>query len=393
MSHIVTFTYYFMKLGVCSIINKALQMRSLFIIIVVIVALSGCGSNPNVKPAVNHLKIENLLIGQADSIFNQTKYFPDNTQFAIALIRNGQVVYCGSRRINDTLISVENKSKAFEIGSITKVFTTTLLSNFVLDKEVVLDSTINKHFDFPFKDNQEFTFRELANHTSGLPRLPSNIRFKAIFSPRNPYKDYDEQKLEVYLKNDISLDYPKGSKSEYSNLGMGLLSYSLRKISGKSFEQLTKEKIFDKYNMVNSSTNKAAIESILIGGLDDKGRPTPNWEVGALIGAGGIYSTVEDLSKFASAHFDSTNIELTLTRVKTYQENETRDVGLGWFIINKKNGDKWYWHNGGTGGYSSSMAIDVEKKNGVIILSNISSYHKYFKNIDKLCFALMTTLY
>lgn len=368
------------------------MVRTLFNI-AVIIALSGCGSNSTVKPPVNHLKIKNLLVGQTDSIYNQAKYFPDNTQFAIALIHDGQVVYYGIQRFNDTLITIENKSKVFEIGSITKVFTTTLLANFVLNKEVFLDSTINTYFDFPFKDNQVFTFRELANHTSGLPRLPSNIRFDAIFSPKNPYKDYDEQKLDEYLKNDISPDYPKGSKSAYSNLGMGLLSYSLRKLSGKSYEQLAREMIFDKYNMVNSSTNKRKIETRLVGGLDDKGRPTPNWEPGALIGAGGIYSTVEDLTKFAFAQFDSTNAELNLTRSKTYRDNESRDVGLGWFIINRKNGNKWFWHNGGTGGYSTSMAIDIEHKNGVIILANISSFHKNFKNIDKLCFSLMTTLY
>jgi CubicO group peptidase (beta-lactamase class C family) len=233
----------------------------------------------------------------------------------------------------------------------------------------------------------------LANHTSGLPRLPSNSRFEIIFNPRNPYKDYDEQKLNEYLKDDISLDYPKGTKSEYSNLGVGLLSYSLRKFSGKTFEQLTKEKIFNKYQMINSTTNKSNIQNILIGGLDDDGRPTPNWDAGALIGAGGIYSTVEDLTKFASAQFDSTNIELALTRVKTFQENDFRDVGLGWFIINTKSKKTWYWHNGATGGYSTSMALDVENKNGVIILSNISAYHKNASNIDKLCFSLMKTLY
>ncbi|MBK7121689.1 MAG: beta-lactamase family protein [Chitinophagaceae bacterium] len=368
------------------------MVRTLFNI-AVIIALSGCGSNSTVKPPVNHLKIKNLLVGQTDSIYNQAKYFPDNTQFALALIHDGQVVYYGIQRLNDTLITIENKSKVFEIGSITKVFTTTLLANFVLNKEVDLDSTINKYFDFPFKDNQVFTFRELANHTSGLPRLPSNIRFDAIFSSKNPYKDYDEQKLDEYLQNDISPDYPKGSKSAYSNLGMGLLSYSLRKLSGKSYEQLAREMIFDKYNMVNSGTNKRKIETHLIGGLDDKGRPTPNWEPGALIGAGGIYSTVEDLTKFAFAQFDSANAELALTRVKTYRDNKFRDVGLGWFIINRKNGNKWFWHNGGTGGYSTSMAIDIEHKNGVIILSNISSFHKNFKNIDNLCFSLMKTLY
>ena len=71
------------------------------------------------------------------------KEFPDKTEFAIALIRNGEVVYYGTQRSSDTLITIENRDKTFEIGSLTKVFTSTLLANFVLNNEVHTDSTIN----------------------------------------------------------------------------------------------------------------------------------------------------------------------------------------------------------------------------------------------------------
>lgn len=359
---------------------------------IIAIALLGCGKDEIDKPAENGLQTGNLLMGQTDSIYAKTKDFPDNTQMAFAFIRNGQMDHYGTLRRNDTLITVENKDKAFEIGSITKVFATTVLANYVVDGELSLDDKINQHFGFPFNDGLDFTFRELANHTSGLPSLPSNIRLSALLSPKNPYKNYDGEKLEEYLKEEVSLEYKKGEKSSYSNLGMGLLSYTLTRYSQKTFGQLTKEKIFDKYGMSHSTTEKEMIGDVLVKGLDEKGRPTPNWEPGALIGAGGIYSTTKDLAKFALAQMDSTHKELALTRTKTFQENEFRDVGLGWFIINRKNGNKWYWHNGGTGGYSTSMVIDVENKNGVIILANISSYHKNFRNIDQLCFALMNTL-
>ena len=373
-------------------INKMKYIQSLVLPTVILFALLACGRPPLDKPPIKSLESENLHIGQTDSIYQYTKNFPNDLQMAFAIIQNGGVSFYGINRINDTLKTIDNSGKAFEIGSITKVFTATLLANFVVKGEVALDSNINQYFDFPFHDHLTFTFRELANHTSGLPRLPSNIRMAAIFNSNDPYKDYDEEKLDEYLKNDISLDYPKGSKSEYSNLGMGLASYALRKHSGRSFEELAKELIFDKYGMSHSTADRSKVVDILIGGLSDRGKPTPNWSPGALVGAGGIYSTVEDLSRFAVAQFDTSNLELALTREKTFKENEFRDVGLGWFIINTKSGDKWYWHNGGTGGYTSSMVVDVEHKNGIIILSNISSYHAKFKNIDKLAFSLLKTL-
>lgn len=372
--------------------DTIIKMKSKLIVFVIAFILSSCGRPPLDKPATNQLQSESLLTNQLDTIYKFTDRFPNNTQIAFALINNGQVSYFGVKRINDTLFSIQNSGKAFEIGSITKVFTATLLANFVMNGKLKLDDTINSVFNFPFQENLAFTYKELANHTSGLPRLPSNMRFAAIFNHSDPYKNYDEQKLDDYLKNDISLDYPKGSKSEYSNLGMGLVSYAMRKQSGSSYEELNTKLIFDKYKMAQSTTDKNKIATILVDGLNDSGEPTPNWTPGALIGAGGIYSTVEDLSKFALAQFDSTNKELALTRIKTYRETDTRDVGLGWFIINKENGNQWYWHNGGTGGYSSSLVVNVNKKNGVIVLTNVSAYHSKFANIDKLCFALMKTL-
>jgi CubicO group peptidase (beta-lactamase class C family) len=354
----------------------------------------GCApQDRETKPVVNGLVDGELTKDQTDSIFTYTRGFPVKTQFAIAILRDGEVRYYGTHRLGDTITTVDNQDRAFEIGSITKVFTTTVLAHYVKAGELDLDGTINPYFDFPFKDDQSFTFRMLANHTSGLPRLPSNIRFNAILNPRNPYKNYDERKLDAYLQDDLSLAYPQGSKSDYSNLGMGLLSYTLRRYTGRDFDQLTRTLIFDPLGMKNSTADKSTIADILVAGLDDKGRPTPNWAPGALIGAGGIYSTVGDLAKFALAQFDTTHHALALTREKTFKETETRDVGLGWFILNRKDGSKWHWHNGGTGGYTSSMAIDVDRRNGVILLSNISSYHQDFANVDKLCFALMKTLY
>ena len=342
--------------------------------------------------AVNGLVDGELTRDLTDSIFTYTRGFPDNTQFAIAILQDGEVRYYGTHRLGDTMTTVDNRNRAFEIGSITKVFTATMLAHYVNAGELDLDGTINPHFDFPFKGDQTFTFRMLANHTSGLPRLPSNIRFNIILNPRNPYKDYDEGKLDAYLRDDLSLAYPQGSKCDYSNLGMGLLSYTLRRYTGKDFGQLARALIFDPLDMAHSTVDRSAVADILVTGLDDKGRATPNWTPGALVGAGGIYSTVEDLAKFALAQFDTIHPALALTRETTFKENETRDVGLGWFIVNRKDGSKWHWHNGGTGGYTSSMAIDVDHRNGVILLSNISSYHQDFANVDRLCFALMKTL-
>ncbi|HCO68960.1 MAG TPA: penicillin-binding protein, partial [Dysgonomonas sp.] len=61
-------------------------------------------------------------------------------------------------------------------------------------------------------------------------------------------------------------------------------------------------------------------------------------------------------------------------------------------LIEKGDNQVLYWHNGGTGGYSSSMVLDVDAKNGIVILSNVSVFHPDMDKIDSLCFQLMDTM-
>lgn len=345
----------------------------------------------NTENVVNNLSIKNGLLTKAQSeiIFENTKVFPNNTQLSIAIISNGKVSFYGIKKGRDTISTLNNQKSVFEIGSITKVFTTTLLANFVIDGKIKLNENINDYLKTPFKNDTKISFISLANHTSGLPRLPSNLNLTTV-DPENPYKDYTEKELESYVTNE--LDLPIKGKNQYSNLGAGLLGYTLSKIENVSFEYLLQNKIFSKYDMQNSTTDITEIKGDLVRGLNTDGEEVPNWENPGLAGAGGILSTVEDLSKFATSQFEDSNKELKLTRVKTFEINNNMDIGLGWHILKAKSENLWYWHNGGTGGYSSSMVIEEESKDGIVILSNVSAFNPNMGNIDKLCFELMKTL-
>lgn len=345
----------------------------------------------NTENVVNNLSIKNGLLTKAQSeiIFENTKVFPNNTQLSIAIISNGKVSFYGIKKGRDTISTLNNQKSVFEIGSITKVFTTTLLANFVIDGKIKLNENINDYLKTPFKNDTKISFISLANHTSGLPRLPSNLNLTTV-DPENPYKDYTEKELESYVTN--GLDLPNKGKNQYSNLGAGLLGYTLSKIENVSFEYLLQNKIFSKYDMQNSTTDITEIKGDLVRGLNTAGEAVPNWENPGLAGAGGILSTVEDLSKFATSQFENSNKELKLSREKTFEINENMDIGLGWHILKSQSENIWYWHNGGTGGYSSSMVIEEKSKDGIVILSNVSAFNPNMENIDKLCFELMKTL-
>lgn len=329
---------------------------------------------------------------QMSIIFEKTKDFPKNTELSIAFIKNGQVSYYGIKRINDTLELSNNSNSVFEIGSITKVFTSTLLANFVLEKKIKLSDPIQDYFNFPLK-NDQITVLQLANHTSGLPRLPSNLNLNEV-DQSNPYKNYSVDYLKKYLTDEMELDNLPGSTYEYSNVGAGILGYLMEHQIDLTYEELLQKYIFSKYNMTASSTNADVIKLKIVDGLNSDGNKTSNWDLNALVGAGGILSNAEDLSKFVLAQFDTQNKELELTRQSTFEIPKYKmKVGLAWNIIEPDSVHTWYMHNGGTGGYTSIMALDEDNKNGIIILSNVSAFNKNSRNIDKLCLELMKTQY
>lgn len=346
---------------------------------------------PAFKALTKNLLTLNNSVTQKQSqlLFRKTKDFPNNTQIAIAFIHKGEVSYYGIKKSNDTICNHNNKKSVFEIGSISKVFTATLLANFTTEGKLKLDDPINNYLKIPFNNNTQITFKELANHTSGLPRLPSNLDLTKV-DLSNPYKEYGKIALTTYLTKHLVLS--KKGIFQYSNLGAGLLGYTLSQLANLSYENLLQQKIFSKYGMENSTAKLQNTKGNLVKGLNNNGEEIPNWEFTSLAGAGAILSTVEDLSKFATAQFDSSNKELQLTHVKTTTVNPNMDLGLGWHILKSPSKNTWYWHNGGTGGYTSSMVIDTTTKNGIIILSNLSAFHPNKGNIDELCFALMRTL-
>lgn len=332
---------------------------------------------------------KNITKEQSGILFDNVKYFPNQTQVSLAIIKKGLVSFYGIKRNNDAISSIENSSNIFEIGSISKVFTSTLLAGFVIDNKLNLNDTIDDYFKFPIKNDTKISFKQLANHTSGLPRLPSNLD---SVDPKNPYKDYGAKELVNYLKEKLETKQKPGTKYEYSNLGVGLLGYVLSINTSSSYEEMLQNNIFLKYNMKNSTSIRNNIKNHLVVGLDKDGNETSNYDLSILVGAGGILSNVEDLAKFTMAQFDNTNIELELTRQKTFEVYDSTDVGLGWDILKSKSINEWFWHNGGTGGYKSSMVFDPINKNGVIVLSNVSVRNSSKRNIDILSFALMKTL-
>lgn len=179
--------------------------------------INGFFINPYEKLQVRENKTINSLGSYpkeiAEIVFSKSKDLPNNAQLSIAIIQNGITNYYGITKINDTIKPVENQNKFFEIGSITKVFTSTVLASLVENKKLKLTDEINSYYPFAFKDSIKLTFESLANHTSGLPRLPENLD---LTNDLNPYKSYGKTKIEEYLKNVVKLENKPSTIYSYS---------------------------------------------------------------------------------------------------------------------------------------------------------------------------------
>ena len=363
-------------------------MKRYSLILFGLLAFFGCKDGAK-KNSQNVQKEEVLSNGQVMLVYENIKAFPESTEFSIALINGDGTKYYGVIRKNDTIGRVDNSEHLFEVGSITKVFTATILAFLVVEGKIKLEDPIQNHLDYDIGTDQKITFEQLANHTSGLPWIPLNLDLYE--HPDNPYKTYDQNKLKKYLTDSLELKSQPGRDYAYSNLGAALLGFVMTEITGSTYEELLQERLFKEYGMSNSTTDRAKINGKIVSGLNPEGKEICDWDFLAIAPAAAAISSVEDLVKFANAQFSSNDKTFVLTQQPTFNANDQFKVGLGWHILDKNNREL-IWHNGGTGGYSSSMALDLNKRQGVIVLSNVSTFHPQKGNIDQLCFALMETL-
>lgn len=375
------------------------QRYALLILLLSIHVLTGYGNNSRASQKVYEERDStvssrvNDLIGIpdeiADLIYSKTKDFPEQTQLAIAMVNGDQVSYYGTVNDQGTLIATDNRDRIFEIGSITKLFTSVLLSSLAAEGKIDPEEDINHYYPFPFHGERSITFASLASHTSGLPRLPANL---VLTDLTNPYKHYGKEELEAYLQEMLTFDQEAGVKYSYSNLGAGLLGHTLSLSQQTGFDLLLQQRVFEPYGMNSSYVGTVENDERLVAGRDMTGEITPNWDFDVLAGAGAVRSSVTDLARFAIAQFNSSDKVLALTRIPRFKVDEHMQMGLGWHILTDEMGKRLYWHNGGTGGYSSSFMLQPEQKRAVIILSNVSAFHPETGTIEQLCVELIRNL-
>ncbi len=297
---------------------------------------------------------------------------PQNCGISIALSRNGEIYYYNYGEASRDSKKPCSSGTVYEIGSISKTFTGLLLAIAVKEGKVSLEDELRKFLPGKYPGLSlgatPVLLKHLANHSSGLPRIPENLKEQTNFDSLNPYKNYSREMLLSYLKT-VNLELQPGKVCRYSNLGMALLGVVLEEVYGHSFEELVRTKILLPQGMENTFFHWVTEQTgNLSSGHNASGLPTPHWDLGVFAPAGGINSSALDMMKYLNYQLHDTDPAVRLAHTTTF--NNKQKLSLAWFITKTKTGKSLIWHNGGTFGYRSFCGFIKENQCSVVVLSN-----------------------
>jgi CubicO group peptidase (beta-lactamase class C family) len=269
-----------------------------------------------------------------------------------------------------------NGHTLFEIGSLTKVYTSLLFADAVQRREVSIDTPLSELLPpgvtAPTRDGAVITLKHLALHSSGLPRLPPTIAARGAGA--DPYAGYGEDALYGDLLR-TQLESAPGTEVSDSSFGVGLLGFAIGRKLGPGYARALLARVLDPLGLHDTYLIVPATEQARrASGTDLDLAPIPPWKFDALAGAGALVSSAHDQLALIDAELDAASGSKRPLRgaMRFTQEPELENTesneGLGWQI----DGSGRYWQNGGTGGFHSFLCLDPKTRRGLVVLSATS---------------------
>lgn len=349
------------------------SIRHLSLSLISLALLAGCANPTPEDPFL--LEIQ----GQADSLLAHS----DLDALSIGLLENGTVYTIHSGKLLNG--SQPDNSTLYEIASLTKTFTGTLLAAAIAEGKVSIDDDIREYMegDFPNLevDGQPITFRHLATHTSGIPRmfpdrpgLFDNADFDKLPFEINSFQEgYSKVEFMAALR-EVVLDTIPGATLGYSNAGANLTGYLLEYIEGKTYAEILSEKILTPASMDHTSIVYSQIDQkkLAIGQSANK-VPMPVRAEKQMNAEGGIFSSTEDMIKYMGLHLEEDNAMVSTSQQPLWDgQYGDYEAGIFWQIfLNGDNPDRIY-QNGGAYGTSSWMTLIPETQTGIFVVTNLS---------------------
>lgn len=253
---------------------------------------------------------------------------PGHHRLSTVVIRDGQATFAG--------LGMDENSEV-EIGSITKTFTAEILANQIEAGRVNADTTVGEIIDAGGAEVGDVTLVELADHTSGLPRLGGTNLISGVFSGFTGANPYAGISREDVIADALAAELDGRGEWEYSNLGPALLGHLLAIEADTTYEQLISRQILEPLGMTQTYLmTPGSVPAEAPRGLHSGEREAEPWEMAGYLPAGGLRSTAADMARYAT-HL----LEHGLP-------------GHAWMEAE----DGTVEHNGGTYGFSTVLVLD-----------------------------------
>lgn len=335
-----------------NILRKILSTSTL---IFLLASLTSCQENK---------KLETVLDNYVKAFVNQGFF-----SGSVLVAKDGKILLCKGYGMANYELDVPNTYQTkFKIASITKQFTAMAVLQLQEKGLLHINNTVSKYIpDYPHGD--KFTIYNLLTHTAGIPDFTGFPEYK-----KEKLKPHTMEQMVAVFKNK-PLDFKPGLKYKYSNSGYVLLSYIIEKASGKKYETVLKENIFDPLGMKNTgyAHNDIILKNRASGYQfkeeDETLRNATYIDMSVPAGAGGLYSTVEDLYIWDQALY--TEKLATKESVNKIFTPFKDGYAFGW-EIGKKFNHEFMWHDGDIDGFVTSICRYPDDKMCIIILSNFA---------------------
>lgn len=343
-----------------------------------------------------HTDLPAGLINDLEKLIQQ-KQIPG---IAVGIVNGSTQQFIGLGSIRYDKHITPTRHTRYELGSISKVFTSLLVQTLVDKQQISWNDTLDKHIHgtFASSDVSNIQLKQLATHRSGLHRVPKN---RSLFRDKSdPYNNYSREDLYREIRNLKPGNFfsrlftnPKlETHYQYSNLGAGILGQIAADLLTTDYSKALTNNVLKPLSLQCTDLTD---EQPLAPAYSD-GQLTNNWHFQSMAGAGGIRSCIDDMLKFVASvfvAFDNHHIHnkadtaLVKSIAKTISKQASNpETGLAWLISQKENRQIW-WHNGGTGGYTSILLIEPATSHALILLTNSDKY----KAITKIGFKAMRT--
>jgi len=298
----------------------------------------------------------------------------------VGAIQGGRSAVAG--RGDDGHGKVPDGRTLFEIGSVTKVFTSLLLADGVVRGEWELDTPVVELLPdvaIPQRDGTPITLENLATHTSGLPGFPAPLSWRGavdvlragvdVLRGADPYRGLtSEVLLERVSRMQLSRT-PGTGQPDYSNTGVALLGLAMERASGTAYDDLLRTRVSRPLGLSDTLTRRQSAadqQARTALGCRKRGGSAAPWPLEGMQGAGALLSTMTDLLCFLSVQLDPTGSVLEEPIRMTQQHQAVPHIGLGWL----RGAKDTLWHNGGTGGFCSFVGLCPTEGMAVAVVTN-----------------------